>query len=144
MKYVKQLLMILLFSFLGEIMKYMIPLPVPASIYGLILLFSALEFHIIKLEAVHSTGKFLIEIMPLMFIPAGAGLMNSWEALRPVCIPVIVIMVISTIAVMAVSGRVTQAVILRKNVDNGEKGGMSTHTLSKEKEIGGEDEYISK
>lgn len=144
MKYVKQLLMILGFSFLGEIMKYMIPLPVPASIYGLILLFLALEFHIIKLEAVHSTGKFLIEIMPLMFIPAGAGLMNSWEALKPVCIPVIVIMVISTIAVMAVSGRVTQAVILRRSEDNGEKEGMSTHTLSKEKQIGEEDEYNSK
>lgn len=114
MKYIRQFLLILLFSFLGEGLKALLPIPVPASIYGLVLLFAALELGLIKLEAVRDTGKFLIEIMPLMFIPAGAGLIDSWEALRPICIPVVVIMVVSTVVVMAVSGRVTQFVIRRK------------------------------
>lgn len=114
MKYTRQFLLILLFAFLGEGLKSLLPLPVPASIYGLVLLFAALELRIIKLEAVHETGKFLIEIMPLMFIPAGAGLIDSWEALRPICIPVVVIMVVSTVVVMGVSGRVTQFVIRKK------------------------------
>ena len=42
-------------------------------------------------------GKFLIEIMPVMFIPAGAGLVESWSALRPICVQVVVIMFVSTI-----------------------------------------------
>ena len=85
MKHLRQFLIILLFSFLGEGLKALLPLPVPASIYGLVLLFAALELGIIKLSAVEDAGKFLIEIMPVMFIPAGAGLVESWSALKPIC-----------------------------------------------------------
>ena len=110
MKHLRQFLIILLFSFLGE---GLLPLPVPASIYGLVLLFAALELGIIKLSAVEDAGKFLIEIMPVMFIPAGAGLVESWSALKPICVQVVVIMFVSTIVVMVISGRVTQFVIRR-------------------------------
>ena len=79
MKHLRQFLIILLFSFLGEGLKALLPLPVPASIYGLVLLFTALELGIIKLSAVENAGKFLIEIMPVMFIPAGTGLVESWS-----------------------------------------------------------------
>lgn len=115
MKHLRQFLIILLFSFLGEGLKALLPLPVPvpASIYGLVLLFAALELGIIKLSAVEDAGKFLIEIMPVMFIPAGAGLVESWSALKPICVQVVVIMFVSTIVVMVISGRVTQFVIRR-------------------------------
>lgn len=117
MKYLRQFLWILFFSFLGEALRALLPLPVPASIYGLVLLFAALELGILKLSAVQETGKFLIEIMPVLFIPAGAGLIDSWDALRPMCIPVIVIMIVSTVIVMAISGSVTQFVIRRGQRD---------------------------
>ena len=113
MKHLRQFLIILLFSFLGEGLKALLPLPVPASIYGLVLLFTALELGIIKLSAVENAGKFLIEIMPVMFIPAGTGLVVSWSALKPICVQVVVIMFVSTIVVMVISGRVTQFVIRR-------------------------------
>lgn len=74
MKYIRQFLWILLFSFVGEVLKYLIPLPVPASIYGLVLLFVALLSGVIRLEAIREVSQFLIEIMPLMFIPAAVGL----------------------------------------------------------------------
>ena len=121
MKYIRQLFVILLFSFLGEGIKSLLPLPVPSGIYGLVLLFLALELHIIKPEAVAGTGKFLIEVMPLMFIPAGAGLIDSWEVLKPVFVPVAVIMTVSTVVVMVVSGRAAQFVIRRKK-KTGESG----------------------
>lgn len=78
MKYINQFLIILLISFLGEILKCLLPLPIPASIYGMIILFLGLMTKVIKLESVKETGKFLIEIMPIMFIPAGVGLMTTW------------------------------------------------------------------
>ena len=106
-------MIILLFSFLGELLKYVLPFPVPASIYGLVLLFIALETRILPLAAVKDAGKFMIEIMPLMFIPAGAGLIDAWDALRPICVQIVVIMVVSTIVVMIVSGHVTQFVMRR-------------------------------
>ena len=49
--------------------------------------------------------------MPMMFIPAGVGLLNAWDTLKPVLVPVIVIMFVSTIVVMGVSGKVTQTMI---------------------------------
>ena len=111
MKYVRQLLIILSISFIGEALNYFLPLPVPASIYGLVLLFLCLETGLIKITAVEDTAKYLVEIMPLMFIPAGVRLMNSWGVLKPVWGRIAIITVVSTAVVMAVSGRVTQFVI---------------------------------
>ena len=79
MKYLRQLLLILLISFIGEILKCLIPLPIPASIYGMVILFACLMTGIIKLEQVKEAGKYLIEIMPVMFIPAAAGIINQWS-----------------------------------------------------------------
>ena len=114
MKFLRQFMIILAISFIGEVLKYIVPLPIPASIYGLVILFNALETGIMKLSAVKDTAKFLIEIMPLMFIPAGVGLLESWGVLQPVLLPVAVITVVSTIIVMGVSGVVTQAVIRKE------------------------------
>lgn len=108
MKYVKQFGIILLISFLGEALNAVLPFPIPGSIYGMVLLLIGLMFHWIPLSAVHETGKFLIELMPLMFIPAGVGLMTSFSVLRPVCIPILVITFVSTVLVMAACGRITQ------------------------------------
>ena len=111
MKYIRQFGLILAVTFLGEILKMILPFKIPSSIYGLVLMFLALQFKVIQLEQVKEAAKYLIEIMPLMFIPAGVGLMNAWGVLKPICIPVIVITIVSTIAVMGISGRVTQFVI---------------------------------
>ena len=110
MKYFRQFFLILAISFAGEILHMVLPLPVPASIYGLVLLL-ALVTGIVKIEQVKDTAIFLIEIMPVMFIPAAVGLLDSWSVLRPTIVPVIVITVLTTIIVMVVTGRVTQNVI---------------------------------
>lgn len=110
MKIVKEFGIILLVSFVGELLHLLLPLPVPASIYGLILLFVCLMTGRIKLEQLGNTWKFFIEIMPLMFIPAGVGLLDAWGVLQPIVVPVGIITLVSTVIVMGVSGRVTQAI----------------------------------
>ena len=113
MKYLKQFTIIMLISFVGEILNEYIPLPVPASVYGFIILFLCLVTGIVKLDAVKETGKFLVEIMPIMFIPAAAGLIDSFDVLKPILLEVVVILIVTTIVVMVVAGRVTQFVIRR-------------------------------
>ena len=110
-KYLRQFGIILAVTCVGEIMKYFIPLPIPGSIYGLILMFVLL---LIKVEHVKETGEFLIEIMPLMFIPAGVGLITSWSQLQPFLVPLLVITVVSTFVVMIVTGKVTDFLISKK------------------------------
>lgn len=110
MKYMKQFGIILIITFLGEGLKALIPLPIPASIYGLVLMLVALMTGIIKLNDVKCTARFLIEIMPLMFIPAAVGIIVEWQALQPIIGPIAVITLVSTVVVMGVAGRVTQYV----------------------------------
>ena len=117
MKWIKQFGIILAVSFIGELLGNWIPLPIPASIYGIILLFLCLKLHLIPFDDVHETGDFLIEIMPLMFIPAAVGLTESWDKISPIFWKLIIVTAVSTVLVMAISGRVTQFVIRH------EKGG---------------------
>ena len=121
MKYLRQLLIILIFSFIGEVLHSLIPIQVPASIYVLVLLFIALLTGIIQLPQVKEAAKYLIEIMPLMFIPAGVGLLESWGDLKSILIPVLILLVASTILVMGVSGKVTQGIIQRSKRKESEK-----------------------
>ncbi len=120
MRYLLQFLVILAISFLGEAIHWLVPLPVPASIYGMALLFIGLCTGIVKLAHVRETGLFLIEIMPVMFIPAGVGLMASWGVLRPVLGPVAFITVASLVTVMAVTGLVAQRLIGKKGTRHAE------------------------
>ena len=116
-KYLRQFGIILGVTCAGEVLKYFIPLSVPGSIYGLILMFVLLFTGILKVEHVKETGEFLIEIMPLMFIPAAVGLLETWDVIAPAWLEYVAVTVISTWVVMIVSGRVTQFVIRRKRKD---------------------------
>ena len=100
-------------TFLGEFLHCLIPLPIPASIYGLLLMLAGLMTKVIKLEQVKIAADFLIEIMPLMFIPAATGLMTSWGIIRAKLFAYLAIAVITTVLVMVVSGRVTQFFLRR-------------------------------
>lgn len=111
MKNLFRLTIILGISLLGEILGMLIPLPIPASIYGLILMLLALMTHIVPLERVETTGRFLIEIMPVMFIPAAVGLIDSWQDLRPMLLPALIATFAVTFVVMGVTALVTQALM---------------------------------
>lgn len=120
MKYVKQFLLILFISFIGEIFNKLIPLPIPASIYGMMILFFGLLIGVIKLENVKEVGSFLIEIMPIMFIPAGVGLMTSWVTLKKILIPVLIITALTNVTVMLATGHISQMIIRKAGNDNNE------------------------
>ena len=114
MKHIRQFLIILLFCFLGELLKYLIPLPIPTSIYGLVLMLTALLTGILKVDQVDETAVFLIDIMPVMFIPAGVGLLTSIAALRPNLAAIAVITILTTVLVMGITGITAQFIMERK------------------------------
>ena len=120
MKYIKQFGIILLITFIGEILHALLPIPVPAGIYGIVLLFVGLQTGVVPLADVKDASKFLIQIMPLMFIPAAVGLIDTWEILAPSWIQFLIVTLVTTVVVMAVSGLVTQAVIRARKRKAGE------------------------
>ena len=115
MKFFQQAALIFAVSCAGEILHYFIPLPVPASIYGLVLIFVLLCAGWVKPADVKDAAGFLIEIMPLMFIPLGASLLDSYDVLRPMLIPACVISIASTVVVFAVTGLSAQAIIKKED-----------------------------
>jgi holin-like protein len=113
MKYIKQLVIILIMTFLGEVLHRFIPLPIPASIYGLLLMLISLKTKIVKLDQVKSTSGFLLEIMPIMFIPAAVGLINVWGDILHIVLPIIIISILTTILVMVATGKMTDFILDR-------------------------------
>ena len=114
MKYINQFAIILAISLVGELLNRLIPLPVPASIYGMLILFTALCTGTIKLSAVKETGHFLVQMLPMMFIPATVGLLEKWDVMQSFLTAIIVISLVSTIVVIFVSGHTTQHIINQK------------------------------
>ena len=108
MKYIKQLLLILLFSLVGEALSALIPLPIPAAIYGLVLFLIALCTGAIKTTAIEDTARFFLRIMPLLFVAPAANILQHWGLITPHLIPICVITLVSTVVVFLVSGWVTQ------------------------------------
>ncbi len=114
MKYIKQFLIIIVVSCIGEILNHFIPLPIPASIYGLVLMLILLVTKLLPLKAVKDAADFLVNIMPIMFIPAAAGLITYWEQLKPILIPILVITLVSTILVIGATGKTTDLILKNK------------------------------
>ena len=114
MKFVFQFARIMGFCLVGELLHRVLPLPIPASIYGLVLLAAALLTGIVKLEQVKQTGDFLSSLFPLLFIPTVAGVMEVWDLIEGNLIPILIALVPVTWAVMAAAGKVTQTIMDRR------------------------------
>ena len=114
MKYLHQILLVLLFSFLGELLRALIPLPIPASIYGMVLLFAALSLKIIKLEQIRDAGGFFVSILPVLFVAPMVSLMDCWHIIKPHLLPIAAILILSTLICFAVSGWIPQWLMGRK------------------------------
>ena len=117
MKYVKQFAIIALMTFLGECLNRLLPLPVPASIYGMVLLFLSLQTGVLKLSQIEETADLLLGVMPIFFISPTVSLMSSIGVIKDSLIGVFVICIVSTTVIMAVVGLVSQAIIRRDRTE---------------------------
>ena len=108
LKLFKQFTIIIFLSFLGEILHALIPFPIPASIYGIMLLFFLLERKVLRIDDIREVSDFLIFIMPLLFIPSAVGLIDVWDELRASLTAYVTIIIAVTLIVMIVTGRITQ------------------------------------
>lgn len=114
MKYIKQVLIILTFTALGEVLAALIPFPIPAAIYGIVLMLIALGCGLLKPENVKEVSSFLIGIMPVLFVPPAVRILEYWGIIAPDIAAIAVIAVTTTFLVFGVSGLVTQWIIKKK------------------------------
>lgn len=111
MKYLKETAIIFGITLAGEFLNHHLPLPVPAGVYGLFILLTCLLLKVVRLEDVSVTGNFLLDIMPVMFIPAGVGILENVDQIRPLLLPLFVTITASTVFVMVITGKLAQYII---------------------------------
>lgn len=116
MKYLSQFLIILGFTLIGEALQRLIPLPIPSSVYGLTLLFLALNLKLVKVEQVKEAGSFLVSIMPILFVAPAVGIAEDWHMVEDKLLPILLLTVGTTILTFGISGRIAQT-LMRKRGD---------------------------
>ena len=116
-EYLKQSAWIFGFTLLGEALSRVIPLPIPAAVYGLVLLFLALCLKLVKVEQVNKVSDFLLTVLPVLFVSPIVNLIESWGILAPHVIPIALLVLSSTVLVFAVAGLVSQAFCRKEDKD---------------------------
>lgn len=111
MKYLSQFCIILGFTLAGEALQRLIPLPIPASVWGLALLFAALCLKIVRPEQVKEASAFLISIMALLFVSPAVGIAENWNIIRPKLLPIALLLAGSTFLTFGISGTLAQCLM---------------------------------
>ena len=105
MKLYVQLMIIFMISLVGEGMSSVFHLPVPGSIIGLVLLFLALQFKLLRLRHISMVGNFLLANMTILFLPPAVGIMDKFQVIAPYLLPIILIVlgaIVLNVCVIAV------------------------------------------
>lgn len=119
MKYLSQFCIIMGFTLAGEALQRLIPLPIPASVWGLVLLFSALCLGIVKTEQLKEVSVFLISIMALLFVSPAVGIAENWDMIQPNLLPIAILIAASTFLTFGISGKLTQYLMKKGGADRG-------------------------
>ena len=110
-KHLSEIAWIATVSFAGELLNHLLPLPVPGSIYGLVLMLVLLVTGILKVDRVKNVGDWLISIMPVMFVGPVVGLIGSYTSYKDILVPIFIICMVTTVITMAVTGLSVQGII---------------------------------
>lgn len=119
LKYLFQFTIIGVITAIGELLNLLLPLPVPASIYGLVLLFVLLCTRVIRLEQVENAADFFLTIMPILFVPPTVKLMGYWDVLKDNVIGLVITCVVSTLLVMGITGAIAQLIMKLSSARHG-------------------------
>lgn len=122
MKYMMQIGIIATISFIAELLHFFLPFPIPASVYGMVILFVLLCLKVIKLPQVENVADWMLSVMPIFFITPSVGLIKSFDSIKGQVIPLVFICFISTVIVTALTGLAAQGIIrLQKKRKEGKK-----------------------
>lgn len=111
MKYIKQFAIIITICLLGELLAEILPFSIPASVYGLFLMLIALMTKVIKPAQVKDVSNFLMDVMPIMFVPSSVGIMVSWGLLKDILVPALIVSMLGTLLVMIASGKTVDLLV---------------------------------
>lgn len=117
----QQALTIAVILFISKIIEAFMPIPMPASVIGLVLLFIALCTGIVKLEQVETVGTTLTNNISFLFVPAGVSVINSLPVLSQSPVLIILLIILSTIFLLICTGFASQLLVTKSLFPSKEK-----------------------
>ncbi|AOY75225.1 CidA/LrgA family protein [Clostridium formicaceticum] len=106
----RQFFIIIAVCLAGELVNKSLGIPIPGNVLGMIFLLLLLLLGVIKLEMIDKIAKFLLEHLAFFFIPAGVGLLNNLHLIQGQWLPIMSVVLLSTIIVMGVTGLTIQLI----------------------------------
>lgn len=119
MKILRELIILIFISFLGEIAKALIPIKFPSTIYGLIILFIFLKLKLIKENEIKNTSDVLLKLMPLFFVPAAINIINIYHLISDYVLIILITIILSSIIIIAVTAICAEIIFSRKEKNHG-------------------------
>lgn len=107
-QYLRAFALIYLCLFIGNAISALLPITIPGSILGMLVLFALLASQILPSRWVKPGCQLLIRYMALLFVPIGVGVMNYYGVVRDQFGPIVVSCLVSTFVVMTVVGYTAQ------------------------------------
>ena len=119
MKYLSQFLIIMGFTLAGEALQRFVPITIPASVWGLALLFAALCLKVVKVDQVKEVGGFLASLLPVLFVGPTVGIVDHWALIKPQLLAIALLLLASTLLTFGISGSLTQLFIRKRGGKHG-------------------------
>ncbi|MBU8695529.1 antiholin-like murein hydrolase modulator LrgA [Bacillus pumilus] len=94
--------------FVSNLISMYLPIPMPASVIGLVLLFVLLTTKMVKLEQVEQLGTSLTGLISFLFVPSGISVIQSLGVMQEVGVQVVGVIIIATIMLLAATGLFSQ------------------------------------
>ncbi|MBU5668864.1 CidA/LrgA family protein [Peptoniphilus sp. MSJ-1] len=116
MNYLKEFVILCTCLFLGIITKQFINFPIPEAVYGMVYLFIAFALKIIEPDDVKKTSNGILHNLAILFVPAGVGIMNSYNEIRGKTLVLVIIVIVGTAITMAITGKVVELLQRRSDV----------------------------
>lgn len=110
LKILKQIFIILIITFLGELISKTLSLPIPGNVLGMLLLLIALLTRVIKPEHIEEVSNYLLNNLAFFFVPASIGIMGCVDVLKGNVTKLLIICFISTCIVLVVTAHTVQFV----------------------------------
>jgi holin-like protein len=89
---------------IGDAFSDLLHIPIPGSVFGMLLLAYALKRRIVGLEGVERVADVLTSNLGLLFVPPGVGLISYYDLIKKEYISISISILISTFLVLALVG----------------------------------------
>ncbi|WP_386687172.1 MULTISPECIES: CidA/LrgA family protein [unclassified Lonepinella] len=112
---IRSLVILYALLYLGETIAWLIPIGIPGSIFGLLLLFFGLTTNVIRVEWIFFGANLLIRYMAVLFVPVSVGIIKYSDVLISQAKALLIPNVVSSLITLIIIGTLADYLFMRRS-----------------------------